>query len=1055
MMQPAKSRVPFVREQVPLGSIVTSISLLLVCLSSLGAAEKHHPLTGINQPHLDLLHTYCASCHGEKKTKGKFRIDELQLTIGTPADAERWQKVLNALNAGEMPPEDEKQIPDQQKADLVDDLGRAMVTLRKKMSDRHGEITMSRLNRREYRNTLRELLGVEINVSQLPADHGMGNFDTSGASLYISSNQLESYLELGREAVEEAIDRYQARSVAVKHRHEAEALTKKYRAHFTKWDAARKWQSDLARAGFHPENKKIYTALKKKHPNHQDKYLPFYLHYNEIAGAPPVPADDVFRFFNQPVRVDQFLKASAPSHSYLKRYLDLPNIESGAFITVPTIHPSQLPSGYIDYHLPPNWPPGKYKVRFRAARADDAPDDRRFLEFGLRVRNVDLLSTHEITGTMDNPQIVETSIEFTRKHSLGEHRDERQIYLREKAMHHQFHYPRRVFPEAKKRNGYGPEYVFWIDWLEVERVTTEDQAIPPAMQAVIRLLGEESSTTSSTEPGLLLHRFRGLKARSIRITNPDTGSDDYLHLREVQVISGGQNIASTGTPSQSSTQGSEKDRGASRAIDGDLTTICHTSNKAEPGEWWQIDFGREVKIDEVRIYNRNDSPGIESRLKNHTVEIFNDTGVILKENFPTDVELATGLKAFVNAAFRGRETGDRYLDHLVTYYKNKRKLDNLKHREALTRTLAIVLSSPMFLYKSESSLEKKQVISQTELAQRLSYFLWSAPADATLLALAKEGKLADPDTLRQQTDRLLDDPRSTAMIHGLFHQWLDMERLDFFNVNLLKHRTYDNSVKLSVRNEVYETISYLLAGNRNIGELLSSDYVVINNLLAHYYGIPDVTGDHFRRIELPEGSPRGGLLGMAAIHLMGGNGDESSPVERGAWVLRKLLNQPPPPAPANVPNLARLSGKLLTTRERLLAHQDIPQCASCHRKIDPIGFGLENFDAVGLWRTENSFEIEGKPDGPKVKSWKIDPGGRLHNGPAFADFFELRDHIAKQQDAFANGFASAVIEYGTGRTIGFSDQNLIEEVVKLAKNEKYAIRSFFHALVQHETFQLK
>ncbi|MDB4773700.1 DUF1587 domain-containing protein, partial [Akkermansiaceae bacterium] len=130
------------------------------------ASEKNHSLTGINSKHLDLLNTHCASCHNEKKSKGKFRIDKLSLTVQTTADAERWQKVLNALNAGEMPPEDEEQVPPLEKADLVDDLGLAMVTLRKKMSDRHGEIAMSRLNRREYRNTLRELLGVEINVSQ-------------------------------------------------------------------------------------------------------------------------------------------------------------------------------------------------------------------------------------------------------------------------------------------------------------------------------------------------------------------------------------------------------------------------------------------------------------------------------------------------------------------------------------------------------------------------------------------------------------------------------------------------------------------------------------------------------------------------------------------------------------------------------------------------------------------------------------------------------------------------------------------------------------------------
>ncbi|MGI9243306.1 MAG: DUF1592 domain-containing protein, partial [Verrucomicrobiales bacterium] len=638
-----------------------------------------------------------------------------------------------------------------------------------------------------------------------------------------------------------------------------------YRAHFKKWDASTKWRSDLAEAGSRPENRKIYAALKKKHPTRQDKHLPFYLHFDEISGAPPVPKDSAFRFFDNPTRVDQFISASAPNHSYLKRYLNLPEIEQGAFITIPTIHPNQLPTGYIEYHLPPGWPPGKYKVRFRAARADNAPDDRRFLEFGLRVRNVDLLSAHEVTGTMDNPQIIETSLEITRKHSLGEHRDERQIYLREKGMHHQFHYPRRVFEETKKQNGYGPEYVFWIDWLEVERVPTGGQPIPKGMQAVVQLLNSEKLVEERSAEGLFIHRTGGVKAQTIRIINPDDGDNDYLHLREVQVVSKGKNIALQGTASQSSIHGNENERGANSAIDGDMASINHTSSMAESGEWWQVDLGREASIDEVRIYNRNDSPTTESRLKNYTLEILDANGETQGENYPRTEQLTASLREFSTQAFRGEQVDQSFIDRLLKYYHSKRKVDGLKHREALTSTLAIVLSSPMFLYKSESSLQDQQTISQQELAQRLSYFLWSAPADTTLIELAEDGKLSSTKILRQQTDRLLEDPRSTAMIHGLVHQWLDMERLDFFNVNLTKHRTYDNSVKMAVRDEVYETVSYLLSENRSITDLLSADYVVTNNLLADFYGLPGVAGDHFRKVTLPENSPRGGLLGMAAI----------------------------------------------------------------------------------------------------------------------------------------------------------------------------------------------
>jgi len=211
-------------------------------------------------------------------------------------------------------------------------------------------------------------------------------------------------------------------------------------------------------------------------------------------------------------------------------------------------------------------------------------------------------------------------------------------------------------------------------------------------------------------------------------------------------------------------------------------------------------------------------------------------------------------------------------------------------------------------------------------------------------------------------------------------------------------------------------------------------------------------------VPLPKNSPRGGLLGMAAIHIMGGNGEVSSPVDRGAWVLRKLLNDPPPPAPANIPAITRLAGQALTTRERMIAHQQDAQCASCHRRIDPIGFGLENFDAVGQWRTEDSYQVRdenGKPVANAKKTWTIDPAAAFHNGPAFKDFFELREHIAARSDDFARGFTLALIEYALGRPIGFRDEPLIADMLREAGKQDLAMREFILALVRSQEFHTK
>jgi hypothetical protein len=394
----------------------------------------------------------------------------------------------------------------------------------------------------------------------------------------------------------------------------------------------------------------------------------------------------------------------------------------------------------------------------------------------------------------------------------------------------------------------------------------------------------------------------------------------------------------------------------------------------------------------------------------------------------------------------------------VAIYAGRRSL-GAGHLDALEESLAAVLSSPRFLYKAEPGPdEKRRPLDAVELANRLSYFLWGAPPDAELRRLAATGELLKPEVLRTQTNRLLDDSRSRGFVEPFLFQWLAMDRLDLFQFDPALYPRFDQATKDATRREVYAIFSHLLAGHGRLSDLLATDYVVANALLAEYYGLDGVAGDEFRRVPLPQGSPRGGLLGMAAIHAMGSNGEHTSPVERGAWVLRKLLNDPPPPAPPNVPQLARLAGKPLTTRERVSIHQEEPQCANCHRKIDPVGFGIENFYSVGQWRTTDTYvpiDENGKPLPRLRKSWTIDAAGALHGGPSFADYFGLRSVVASRPKEFARGFTAALIEYALGRPCGFSDEPLVDEIVNAASSQDLAVRSFVHALVQSKPFQTK
>jgi hypothetical protein len=403
---------------------------------------------------------------------------------------------------------------------------------------------------------------------------------------------------------------------------------------------------------------------------------------------------------------------------------------------------------------------------------------------------------------------------------------------------------------------------------------------------------------------------------------------------------------------------------------------------------------------------------------------------------------------FCVEAFRKVEPDPQFIDQLVGLYKTRIAAGD-SFDVAIRTPMSVILASPGFLYLDErNTTESKRTLTDRELAVRLAYFLWSSPPDARLFALAKKNELSKPAILRAEVDRMIADPRSEEFVAGFVHQWLHMERLDFFQFDTKLHREFDESVRASARQEVYESFALLLRDQESgrLGKLLKSDYVMINGLLGTYYGIEGVTGDHFRKVSLPASSPRGGLLGTAAVLAMGSDGIESSPVERGAWVLRYLLNDPPPPAPPNVPQLSRLADKPLTARERVLAHQEEPQCASCHRKIDPIGFGLENFTAAGKWRTEDR---HGK------KTYDIDPSGKFHKGPEFSNYFEMRDLIAQKENDFARGFTEHLIGYGLGRPFGFTDEDLANEILSSAGDEKNSVIAFLHALVQSKAFATK
>lgn len=869
--------------------------------------RAREPSAVVPEKHQALLHEHCISCHGPEKQKGKFRVDDLPLTITDNRNAERWQNVLNAVNSGEMPPEEEKQLVANVKADFLEDLARAMVVARRNLADTQGVITMRRLNQREYGNTLRELLGVTIAVGELPADKNTAGFDTASSSLFMSGDQFEQYVELGRDAVTEAFARHDHSGLAKKVRFEAEKgllerVNKSLNQRIEARLAYNKWTRAVDRAASQPENQalagEIRTTLKG-----QGSHV-FYHSWARFKGAPSPTAFGFTDAVNASQRAsDGVWNRNVPYQSW---FVAQPENLRGGWLTVGDNAVNT--SFSFSVH---GWPAGDYVVRLRVAASEKVAPERRFIEFGLSVRGGNPFkhdSTRMVVGTLAEPEIIEFPVTLTAK-------GPRTFFVRERGTHDDDNQPNLKKSAGIAENGVGPDFAVWVDWAEVERLPAKPAS--PGMKAIAAVVGDANS------------------------------------------------------------------------------------------------------------------------------------------NVPT-AELTKALEGFCLEAFRGHQASPGFLERLRAVYEDRRS-HGQNHRQALAETLALVLASPRFLYLIEPSGGKPRQhvgrgnLGAHELATRLSYFLWSAPPDSALRELAASGALLKPEVLAAETDRLLDDPRSADFLRPFLHQWLGMDRLDFFRFNNALYPRFDVSTKEAARMEVYEAFEHMLKHDRSLRELLKSDYVMVNGLMADYYGLPDVTGDAFRPVQVPADSPRGGLLGMAAIHGMGSNGEHSSPIERGAWVLRKLLNDPPPPAPANVPQLNRLDEKLLTTRERLSMHQEQPQCASCHRKIDPIGFGLENFDAVGQWRTEDSYERAGLGK----RAWPVEPAGALHKGPVFKSYHELRDLIHARADDFAKGYSMALLQYALGRSIGFRDEALVEKMVSDAKAKDFASRTFIQTLVLSEEFRSK
>jgi mono/diheme cytochrome c family protein len=404
------------------------------------------------------------------------------------------------------------------------------------------------------------------------------------------------------------------------------------------------------------------------------------------------------------------------------------------------------------------------------------------------------------------------------------------------------------------------------------------------------------------------------------------------------------------------------------------------------------------------------------------------------------------LSTLARRAYR-RPLHDSDLEALLSFYQRRRN-NHGSFDAGIESALQLVLASPEFLFRFEPDPASVAAgaayrIDDVALASRLSFFLWSSIPDDTLMNVAAQGKLKDPAVLDQQIQRMLADPRAEALADNFAEQWLFLRNLKNAAPNLDAFPDFDDNLRQAMRQETKLFFDSILREDRSVLDLLNANYTFVNERLARHYGIPNVYGSQFRRVPVTDEARRG-LLGQASILTVTSYPNRTSPVQRGKWILTNILGIPPQPPPPNVPELKENAegSQPKSVRERMEAHRADAVCAGCHKVMDPVGFALENFDAIGRWRASD--------DGVK-----IDPSGTLFNGARVDGAVALRQTLTSRPEVFVGVMTEKLLTYALGRGVEYYDMPAVRKIVHDAGTRDFKFSSLIAGVVKSTPFQMK
>jgi len=491
----------------------------------------------------------------------------------------------------------------------------------------------------------------------------------------------------------------------------------------------------------------------------------------------------------------------------------------------------------------------------------------------------------------------------------------------------------------------------------------------------------------------------------------------------------------------------------SELIDDDIAPIDHTLADTDVG-----DYGELVEYPHLREFEIGgpyNVSGVSDTPSRRKVFICRPLGPA--EEMPCATKIVSEI---ARKAYR-RPASPEDLEGLMTFYERGRK--NADFESGIRMALQAILASPIFVFRIEAAPANVKPgqnyrVGDLELASRLSYFLWGTLPDDELTNLAAQGKLKDPLVLEKQVRRMLNDSRSESLATKFSGEWLHLPDLETLRPDSFYYPFYDQTLAAGMKRETELFFDSMVREDRNILDLLTANYTFVNERVARHYGIPNVRGEQFRRVEVTDDFRRG-LLGKGAILALTSVADRTSPVLRGKWVMGVLLGVPPPPPPPAVPKLDETNpvseGRSLTVRERMEIHRANPACNSCHQMIDPIGLALENFDVTGVWRTVDKTAAVNS-EGIRVSSpgLPIDTVTKMYDGTPLNGPATLRAGILNHSDAFIENLSSKLLEYAIGRRVEYYDMPLVRSIARDAAKNNNRFSSYILGIAKSPAFQM-